>query len=134
MDEDAFNETWYDDEVATFGDRLSAAREKAGLSQSELARQVGVDIETLRAWEDDRTEPRANRLQMLAGLVSVSLAWLLTGKGDGVTAPHEHRDGTGDLAVVLGDLRRVKAGIAQSTEALARIEKRVEFLMSAADA
>ena len=34
------------------------------------------------------SEPRANRLSMLAGLLGVSVMWLLHGEGDGV----EHSD------------------------------------------
>ncbi|MEZ5913851.1 MAG: helix-turn-helix transcriptional regulator, partial [Paracoccaceae bacterium] len=35
-------ENWYSEEAATFGDRLAAAREAAGLSQAELAQRLGV--------------------------------------------------------------------------------------------
>jgi len=75
---------WYDPETTTFGDRLSGAREAAGMSQAALARRLGVKATTLRSWEEDRAEPRANRVQMLSGLLNVSLVWLLTGEGDGV--------------------------------------------------
>ena len=75
---------WYDPEATTFGDRLSGAREAAGMSQAALARRLGVKPTTLRSWEEDRAEPRANRVQMLSGLLNVSLVWLLTGEGDGV--------------------------------------------------
>ena len=36
---------------------------------------------TIAAWESDRSEPRANRLTMLAGVLGVSPAWLLHGVG-----------------------------------------------------
>ena len=80
-------EGYYSETAATFGDRLAGAREGAGLSQEALATQLGVEIGTLQAWEDDMDEPRANRLQMLAGMLNVSLSWLLTGRGDGPEAP-----------------------------------------------
>ena len=63
---------WFGAETATFGDRLAGAREAAGLSQEELATRLGVRLETLEAWEDDLADPRANRLQMLAGGCSAS--------------------------------------------------------------
>jgi len=72
---------WYGAETATFGDRLAGAREAAGLSQEELATRLGVRLETLIGWEEDAADPRANRLQMLAGMLNVSLMWLLTGEG-----------------------------------------------------
>jgi HTH-type transcriptional regulator, cell division transcriptional repressor len=84
---DEIVENWYDEGVATFGDRLEAAREAAGLSPEELAQNLGVRDSTIEAWEADAWEPRANRMQMLAGMLNVSLMWLMTGKGDGLSAP-----------------------------------------------
>lgn len=127
---DAFEpEDWYSDETATFGDRLAAAREMAGLKQKELAQRVGVKASTLRNWEDDLSEPRANRLSMLSGILGVSLPWLLTGDGDGVSAP----DGVGDnsstdIAGLLSDVRVVRAQISQSNAKLALIEKRLRAM------
>ena len=71
---------WYSDDAATFGDRLAAARENAGLSQKGLAEKLGVSHKIVRAWEDDMKEPRANRLQMLSGMLNVSLTWLLSAR------------------------------------------------------
>ena len=83
------SENWYEDGVATFGDRLESAREAAGLSAEELAQNLGVRDSTIEAWEADAWEPRANRMQMLAGMLNVSLMWLMTGKGDGLPAPSD---------------------------------------------
>ena len=80
-------EQWFSNEAATFGDRLSAAREAAGLTQEDLAARLGVRMTTLQAWEDDGAEPRGNRLQMLAGMLNVSLMWLMSGEGDGLDGP-----------------------------------------------
>jgi len=82
------NDNWYEDGVATFGDRLEAARAAAGLSAEDLAQRLGVRDTTIAEWEADAWEPRANRMQMLAGMLNVSLMWLMTGKGDGIAAPH----------------------------------------------
>ncbi|MEM9754580.1 MAG: helix-turn-helix transcriptional regulator, partial [Pseudomonadota bacterium] len=73
---------WYTAENTTFGDRLAAAREGAGLSASDLARRAGVGLQTVRAWENDQSEPRANTLQRVAGILGVSLMWLLAGEGE----------------------------------------------------
>ena len=75
---------WYSEEAATFGDRVTGAREALGLSEDALARKLGVKLKTVRAWEGDLAEPRANKLQMLAGILNVSIMWLLTGQGDGL--------------------------------------------------
>ncbi len=65
----------------TMGGRLSRARDAVGFSVSELARRLGVKATTIQAWESDRSQPRANRLAMLAGVLNVSLSWLLHGVG-----------------------------------------------------
>ena len=67
----------------TFGGRLSTARDAAGVELYALANHLGVTQETLTAWETDRSEPRANRLVNLAGILGVSPMWLMTGAGDG---------------------------------------------------
>lgn len=72
----------YTDDQATLGDRIVAAREARGLSSALLAQRLGVRARTLRDWENDRAEPRANRMQMLAAMLGVSLRWLMTGEGD----------------------------------------------------
>jgi len=38
-----------------------------------------VKSKTLENWENDRSEPRADKLMKLAGLLQVPLIWLLTG-------------------------------------------------------
>jgi len=124
MDDTIDLDDWYSEDTATFGDRLAAARDAGGLTQKELAQRLGVKASTLRAWEDDLSEPRANRLSMLSGLLAVSISWLLTGEGEGVQAPDEVETDN-DLASLLIDLRTVRAQIAGANDRLARIEKRL---------
>ncbi|MBU2992805.1 helix-turn-helix transcriptional regulator [Octadecabacter sp. 1_MG-2023] len=118
------NQDWYSEETATFGDRLAAAREAAKLSQKGLAQRVGVKNSTMRNWENDLSEPRANRLSILAGILGVSLSWLLTGEGEGVEAPEEEDQLAPDMTVLLTELRSVRAQMAVSAERLALLEKR----------
>ena len=80
-----FSETADDD---TLGGRISLARDVAALSVEETASIVGVETETWTNWENDRAAPRSNRLEMLAGVLQVSVAWMLSGRGRGPrTAP-----------------------------------------------
>ena len=111
----------YGEGVATFGDRLTAAREGMGLGRADLARKIGVREETLAEWEDDRREPRANRLSLLAGVTGASLSWLLTGEGD-EPASLGHND---DLAGILADVAVLRAELRGLTERAAVIEKRL---------
>jgi transcriptional regulator with XRE-family HTH domain len=65
------------------GERIREARERAGMSAAQLARRVGVEKSSLDAWEAGERDPRANRLNTLAGLLGVSLGWLLEGMQEG---------------------------------------------------
>ncbi|WP_179379408.1 helix-turn-helix domain-containing protein [Jannaschia marina] len=112
---------WFDPEATTFGDRLTGAREAAGLDVTELARRLGVKPRTIRAWEEDRAEPRANRVSTLAGMTNVSLAWLLTGVGDGpVETVASAIDG--DL---LADVERLRRDAVEIAERLRLLEARL---------
>lgn len=71
---------WYGPEAATFGDRIAAARDAAQMTPEQLARRLGVKLRTLQNWENDLSEPRANKLSMISGLLNVSMIWLLTGE------------------------------------------------------
>lgn len=125
---------WYTEDAATFGDRLAAARDTAGLSQEELAERLGVNIDVIQAWEDDLKEPRANRLQMLCGMLNISLSWLLTGKGDGVDGPSDEASAIDDHSVqlLLTDMGALRAEMAQSAERMARLEKRLRKMLKEA--
>ena len=67
----------------TMGGRLLRARDAAGLTIAELAARLGVKKSTVQAWENDRSQPHANRLSTMAGVLNVSLSWLLHGVGNG---------------------------------------------------
>ncbi|MFT7147086.1 MAG: transcriptional regulator with XRE-family HTH domain, partial [Yoonia sp.] len=99
---------WFSDETATFGDRLAAAREAAGLSQTSLADKLGVKPGTMESWENDAKEPRANRLQMISGILGVSMSWLLTGAGDGPEAPDEVNELSSDVLDLLAEMRALR--------------------------
>ncbi|MGF1553576.1 MAG: helix-turn-helix domain-containing protein [Paracoccaceae bacterium] len=122
----------FSDRAATFGDRLALAREAQGISQAQLARHLGIEIETVAGWEAARAEPRANRLQMLAGLLNVSIVWLLTGAGDGAPGADagliaDH----GDMRALVGEMRALRTKQARIAEDLGRLEKRLMTLAGA---
>ncbi len=128
MDTDELS-SWYSEQTATFGDRLAGAREAAGMERRELARRLGVKLKTLANWEDDLAEPRANKLQMLAGLLNVSLSWLLTGEGEGVAAPGEASALRPDIQKTLAELRQLRVEMVQNGEKLGRLEKSLRALL-----
>ena len=65
----------------TLGERICKARDISGLSTAQLARRLGIKTATLHSWESDRSEPRSNKLVLLAGVLNVSPTWLLVGRG-----------------------------------------------------
>ena len=121
MTDTEIKEGWFSDETATLGDRLTAAREAAGLSQKDLARSLGVKAKTVNNWESDASEPRGSRAQMLSGLLGVSIIWLLTGAGKGVAEP-----GTGQAEtaarLAIAETRRIRKDIDRLSDRLKRLE------------
>jgi len=119
---------WYGPDTATFGDRVAGAREAARISQPELARKLGVRKDTVVSWEEDRSEPRANKLSMMAGVLNVSIIWLLTGEGEGDVAPPGDAAGVPDLKGVLSDLRNLRAELAAAESRAGAWEARLAKL------
>jgi transcriptional regulator with XRE-family HTH domain len=70
-------------DMDTVGGRISRAREASGLSVKEVAWRLGVKMATVNAWESDRSQPSSHRLSTLAGLLRVSLSWIVHGVGIG---------------------------------------------------
>lgn len=122
--------TWFTDENSTFGDRLAGAREAAGLSQTDLARRTGVRVTSIKSWENDQSEPRANTLQRLSGILGVSLMWLLAGEGDGDGMAATEPAGGQDMQDILLEIRSLRSDHARIGERLGRLEKRLRLTLS----
>jgi transcriptional regulator with XRE-family HTH domain len=58
-------------------DRLKAARRAAGLTQAQLAEQIGVSQGRISAWEQGTRRPDASRLHRLASALDVDVLTLL---------------------------------------------------------
>ena len=101
---------------STLGERIERARSAKGLSSSQLARRVGIASKTLAHWEADRSEPRANKLAMLAGMLDVPVVWLLAGEEVG---------GDIDLEVEVDET----ASLAAKADALIRMHEKLTVLL-----
>lgn len=98
------------------GPRLKVARENAEITQEELAGRVGVLVRSVKAWESDKAVPRANRLQMLAGILGVSLGWLLEGRED----EFMESQSAGPEAAMQKELERLHATLDEAKSMAAR--------------
>ena len=64
-------------QAESFGARLQRLRTTKGLTQSQIARQLGVSEPSISAWEQDKARPKAGRMEALAVLLGVELPELL---------------------------------------------------------
>jgi transcriptional regulator with XRE-family HTH domain len=116
-------------DLDTFGGRLSRARAASGLSTKELAWRLGVKSSTIDAWERDRSQPSALRMNRLAGLLGIGLSWLLHGMG---TAPTDPEDESA-VGLVGEQLAKLKLLHAETGQLIGRIESRLDRLSQSAD-
>jgi len=93
------------DTADTLGGRIASARTAAGLEVKQLAKQMGVKQSTIVNWESDRSAPRANKLLMLSGVLSVAPTWLLNGGGESPTPV----DPSADIATLRSELLDMRA-------------------------
>ena len=90
----------------TTGSRIETTRNQLGLSPSQLARRVGVKRKTLENWENDRSEPRADKLLKLSGVLQVPIVWLITGD---VPPSSDHSPASPETARIAQKLERAVA-------------------------
>jgi transcriptional regulator with XRE-family HTH domain len=64
----------------SFGTRLRALRERAGMTQTGLAEKVGTDKYHISGWERNHDVPEAALVELLAAALGVTAAVLLTGR------------------------------------------------------
>jgi transcriptional regulator with XRE-family HTH domain len=71
------------------GTRIRKARERADISQAELARRIGISKNAMNAIEAGATDPRASRIVAIAQELGVSTDALLLGKPAIVKREHK---------------------------------------------
>lgn len=73
----------------SFPEKLKSARQAAGLTQYEMAQQLGVNNTTYCGYETGRRQPDIPRLRQLASLLDVSADQLLETGAPGGATPDE---------------------------------------------
>lgn len=112
--------------------RVRRARTQAALTQSELARRLGVQRSAVTQWEcEGGTTPSVCHLAQVACETQVCFEWLATGRG-----PCSPDAGAFDLAVIVEDFARdalesrILLGLRRVSEQKREAVMRVVELMS----
>ncbi len=108
----------------SLGHRIAEARATKRLSLEQMAQKAGITAETLGDWEAGAAEPRPNKMQMLAGVLGVSMSWLLTGEGE--HGPHDDAHARLErleqkverMAQLQAELTRLSAEIAEDVSSM----------------
>ena len=76
----------------TIGNRITKFRKAKGMTQEELANQLGVSSQAVSKWENDISCPDISLLPKLCRMLGITVDELLTGKNDEVKMmPAEQR-------------------------------------------
>ena len=116
----------------TTGQLIKAARKKAGMTQEELGKKIGVSGSSMAQWENDLRNPKLDTLQRIASALGVPVQdlisdWEAVDKeefkdvfiyGKGLTTPKDRIDAALDR---LNDEGQEKA--AERVEELTEIPK-----------
>lgn len=109
----------------TLGGRIWRAREAMNLSMQDLAERLSVRVDTISAWERDRSEPRTSRLFLLAGVLGVTPAWLIAGMGE----PPKDDPASSATAQLREQLATVKKLHDQTGKAIAALEREINSVV-----
>lgn len=66
--------------VMSIADRIQILRKEKGISQEELAEQVGVSRQAVSKWESEQSSPEVDKIILLSEYFGVTTDYLLKGK------------------------------------------------------
>ncbi len=64
----------------TFGDKLRKYRKSKGMTQTELAKAIGVNVYSIKMWETDKYEPTVKNLKEICRVLGVTAQALCEGE------------------------------------------------------
>lgn len=107
----------------TLGARIAMARIAKGMTKKSLATKIGIKKATLTAWEDNQRDPRANRLSMLAGILDVSVMWLISGIGNGTSHVQDAIADVSSYSTLREEVREIKETLQSLLNQISALEK-----------
>ena len=102
--------------MAKISDRIKQLRKKKGVSQSQLAKAIGVKNNTVSTWERGTRKPDFDALQLLSNYFEVSFEYLL-----GNSDKKDARIKTSPKELDSYALSAIADEIKESTELLSRL-------------
>ena len=97
----------------------NAIRELFDLGLADELDRIGVEADTFASWEAGSVPLRANHLSRVAGLLSVSLSWLMIGRGPEPTGNHS------ELSRLRADLASARSRLDDVVNELAVLDQRL---------
>lgn len=118
--------------MPTIAVRIRRARMLASFSQSQLAKEVGVNRSAVAQWErEGGTHPSVEHLATVAVATRVPFEWLATGRGDATQCPqHDVAAVAVEYAIDDIEVRVLKAVRSLPTRKRATVCKLIEELAS----
>ena len=112
-----------DNQDTTLGGRVFQAREAANMTVAQVINRLGVRKATYMAWEADRSEPRANKLVALAGILNISPTYLLSGLGRATPQPPKHQQTIDALRL---EIEKLEQTLKTANKMLSRIKSQAK--------
>ena len=86
------NEIKTEVEAMNIGNNISALRKKKGITQEELANELGVSAQAVSKWENNSSCPDVSLLTEIADYFGVSVDALLRAEGENIIDETENKD------------------------------------------
>lgn len=98
------------------GERIIELRKKAGLSQADLSKMMGVSRQAVSKWENDLSVPEPLKLIQLADILDTDIEYLSSGRMNMLRRP----------PVVLNEVKIVEKVVEKPVLQVKTVEKVVE--------